>query len=43
VWSIPGDFATIQDAIDDASVNDGDAIVVGPEQARLLMYKEEDF
>jgi len=28
-WSVPGDFATIQDAIDDASVNDGDTIRVG--------------
>jgi hypothetical protein len=32
VWSVPGDFATIQDAIDDASVNDGDTIMVGPGQ-----------
>ncbi|MFQ5965335.1 MAG: hypothetical protein ACE5KZ_13755 [Candidatus Scalinduaceae bacterium] len=29
-WYVPGDFATIQNAIDDASVNDGDTIMVGP-------------
>ncbi len=29
-WSVPGDFATIQEAIDSASVSDGDLIVVGP-------------
>ncbi len=32
VWSVPGDFPTILEAIDDASVNDGDTIMVGPEQ-----------
>jgi hypothetical protein len=30
VWHVPGDFATIQDAIDDAGVVDGDRILVGP-------------
>ena len=29
VWHVPGDFATIQEAIDDASVLDGDKIMVG--------------
>jgi len=29
-WSVPGDFTTIQDAIDDSSVVDGDTIMVGP-------------
>jgi hypothetical protein len=28
-WSVPGDFATIQDAIDDSRVMDGDQIRVG--------------
>lgn len=30
VWHVPTDFATIQDAIDSASVADGDTILVGP-------------
>ena len=30
VWYVPGDFATIQDAIDDSAVVDGDTIWVGP-------------
>ena len=30
VWHVPGDFATIQDAIDDPGVSDGDRILVGP-------------
>ena len=29
-WMIPGDFASIQDAIDSAMVQDGDSILVGP-------------
>lgn len=29
-WQVPDDFATIQDAIDDSSVKDGDTILVGP-------------
>ncbi|KAB2833102.1 MAG: hypothetical protein F9K48_09140 [Candidatus Brocadia sp.] len=29
-WRVPGDFATIQDAIGDANVTDGDLIMVGP-------------
>ncbi len=29
-WTVPGDFATIQQAIDDPSVADGDRIFVGP-------------
>lgn len=29
-WRVPGDFATIQDAIDDSGVKDGDTILVGP-------------
>lgn len=28
-WHVPGDFATIQDAIDSSSVSDGDKIMVG--------------
>jgi hypothetical protein len=28
-WNVPGDFATIQEAIDDAGVLDGDTILVG--------------
>jgi hypothetical protein len=30
VWSVPGDFATIQEAIDSDDVVDGDSILVGP-------------
>jgi hypothetical protein len=30
VWYVPGDFATIQQAIDDSDVKDGDTIRVGP-------------
>jgi len=30
VWYVPGDFATIQDAVDDSDVVDGDTIQVGP-------------
>jgi hypothetical protein len=30
VWEVPGDFATIQAAIDSGSVIDGDKILVGP-------------
>jgi len=29
-WHVPGDFATIQEAIDDAAVSNGDTIFVGP-------------
>jgi len=29
-WHVPDDFATIQDAIDDSAVEDGDTILVGP-------------
>ncbi|MHC4693385.1 MAG: right-handed parallel beta-helix repeat-containing protein [Planctomycetota bacterium] len=29
-WNVPGDFATIQDAIDSSLVIDGDRIMVGP-------------
>ena len=29
-WSVPDDFATIEDAINDLSVEDGDTIFVGP-------------
>lgn len=29
-WRVPGDFATIQDAVDSPSVVDGDRILVGP-------------
>lgn len=29
-WTVPGDFATIQAAIDNAAVQNGDQIVVGP-------------
>jgi len=29
-WRVPGDFATIQDAIDDPAVQNGDTILVGP-------------
>jgi hypothetical protein len=29
-WSVPGDFATIQDAIDHVDVRSGDKILVGP-------------
>jgi hypothetical protein len=31
-WNVPGDFATIQEAIDDVGVLDGDKIIVGPGQ-----------
>ena len=30
VWSVPGDFATIQDAIDSPVVANGDTILIGP-------------
>jgi hypothetical protein len=30
VWYVPGDFATIQEAIDSSNVADGDTILVGP-------------
>lgn len=30
IWHVPGDFATIQDAIDSTDVADGDTIMVGP-------------
>jgi hypothetical protein len=30
VWHVPGDFATIQDAINSADVKNGDRIMVGP-------------
>lgn len=30
IWKVPGDFPTIQDAIDDPAVSDGDVIAVGP-------------
>ena len=30
VWYVPGDFATIQDALDSTDVHDGDTIRVGP-------------
>lgn len=29
-WNVPGDFATVQEAIDSLSVADGDTILVGP-------------
>lgn len=29
-WTVPGDFPTIQDAVDSSSVADGDRILVGP-------------
>jgi len=29
-WTVPGDFATIQDAINSSAVQDGDQILVGP-------------
>lgn len=29
-WRVPGDFATIQDAVNDADVQDGDQITLGP-------------
>src|SRR5687768_9393155 len=29
-WRVPGDFATIQDAVDSPSVAEGDRILVGP-------------
>jgi predicted outer membrane repeat protein len=30
MWNVPGDFATIQEAMDDASVLEGDTILVAP-------------
>jgi hypothetical protein len=39
-WSVPGNFATIQDAIDDTSVNDGDKIMVGPGQHAGAIVKK---
>jgi len=40
VWHVPGDFATIQEAIDSADVLDGDTIMVGPgEHAGALVDK----
>ena len=30
IWQVPGDFATIKDAINSSSVLDGDTIMVGP-------------
>ena len=40
VWTVPGDFATIQEAIDDAAVEDGHVIRVGPgEHAGALVDK----
>ncbi|TKJ38601.1 MAG: hypothetical protein CEE38_02545 [Planctomycetes bacterium B3_Pla] len=30
IWHVPGDFATIQEAIDSGDVMDGDTIIVGP-------------
>jgi hypothetical protein len=30
LWRVPGDFSTLQDAIDDDAVQDGDLIMVGP-------------
>lgn len=39
-WNVPGDFAAIQEAIDSASVNEGDTIQVGPGQhAGALLTK----
>jgi len=40
IWQVPGDFATIQEAIDNSGVSDGDTIMVGPgEHAGALVTK----